>query len=179
MIKFYKTYFQRLATQHIDIKHVANSRRDEAFFYVKDKYNPGAFDTAIKAAGKTPALLLERFTYDLDSNGNKNCFRHINGRFTIVVNTVAGDEQSIEAAEQLAEKIILSIIAKMEQDFGSGTGSITLDDGESQRVIYTTEQVPVDPVGPMLQKYYGATVGFKWRCPFKGAVNPSDWLDNS
>lgn len=175
MIEFYKTYWERLARRN---KHIAHTDEEKAFFYVKDKYNPKAFDDAIKSAAKTTVFLLERYTSGLTDNLNKNYFRQVNGRFTIVLLTETGDQESIELAENKAEAIALSFIKKMNKDFGSSGGKIILDSGEQQPVFFKFEELPVDPVGPLLQKYYGVTVGFPWRCPFPGIEDPGDWLDN-
>jgi hypothetical protein len=174
MVKFYKKYFERIAANHPDILHKPDAK---AYFYIKDKYNLKAFDDAIKSAAKTPALLLERYTQDVTANRKNNRFRHIDGRFSILVNTVAGDESTIETAEERAEKIIISIIKKMEDDFGAGGGSITIDN-ESQMVFFDLEELPIDPIGPILNKYYGATVGFKWRCPLKATDAMVAWQNN-
>ena len=171
MIEFYKAYFERLATLHL-----RHTPEEKAYFYIKDKYNPKAFDDAIKSAGRTPALLVERYTYDVTDNANRNRFRHINGRFSVLVSATAGDQQSVDAAEDLAEQISTSIILKMADDFGGG-GFIALDNGDQQRVFFDINQVPVDPIGPVLQKYYGVTVGFIWKCPLKVSVPSGDWLD--
>lgn len=174
MIEFYKSYFERLATRN---KHIGHTADVPAFFYIKDKYNPKAFDDALRSEGKTPALILEKPAYDLTDNSNRNRFKHINGRFSIVISTVAGDQSSIDAAEVLADQIALSIIAKMSEDFDAG-GFITLNSGEKQKVFFKITDVPVDPIGPMLQKYYGVTVGFTWNCPLAVSSSPGDWLDN-
>ncbi|WP_343524395.1 hypothetical protein [Pedobacter sp.] len=174
MITHYRTYFERLAKNHPDILHEDDNR---AFFYIKDKYNIKAFDDAIKSAGKTPALLLERYTSDASANKNNNRFRHFNGRFSLLCSTEAGDDSTIEAAEIKAENIILSILVKMLEDFGNGGGSIDID-GDIKQVFYDFEELPIDPIGPVLVKYYGATVGFKWRCPLTASDTAVDWQNN-
>jgi len=174
MIEFYKTYFKRLAQRHKFIRH---TEEEPSFFYIKDKYNPKAFDDAIKSSANGRAMLLERYTFDLDDNGTRNNFRHINGRFTIVLGSIAGDQDSIDQAQAAAEEICLSFLLKMKEDLENG-GVITLDSGEKQKVFFKMSKIPADPVGPMLQKYHGVTVGFKWNCPFSGGVNAGDWLDS-
>lgn len=174
MIEFYKKYFERLARRQTSILHTDEA---PAFFYIKDKYNPKAFDDAIKNAAKLPAILLERYTYDLDDNGSRNNFRHINGRFTIVLGSEIGNQQSIDRAQGKAEEICTSILLKMKDDLENG-GTIELESGAKQKVFFKLSNVPADPVGPMLQQYYGVTVGFIWKCPLSGAVNPADWLNS-
>lgn len=174
MVEFYKKYFERLARRNRQIAHTDD---EPSFFYVKDKYNPKAFDDAIKSAAKTTVFLLERYSFNVTDNANKNDFRHINGRFTALSATVAGDQETIEIAEQLTEKIAISFLKKMREDLGDG-GIITLDSGEKQKVFFKLKDLPIDPVGPLLQKYYGVTVGFEWRCPLTGDDSSGDWLDN-
>lgn len=174
MIEFYKKYFEDLAKRHTLIQH---TEEEPAFFYIKDKYNPKAFDDAIKNAVKSRVMLLERYTFDLDDNGTRNNFRHINGRFTIVLGSIAGDQDTIDQAQAEAEQICLSILLKMKDDLENG-GTIELESGAKQKVFFKLSKVPLDPVGPMLQKYYGVTVGFLWKCPLSGAGNPGDWLNS-
>lgn len=170
MIEFYKKYFKNLA---INCVHIAHTEEEPAFFYVSDKYNLKAFDDAIKSAAKTPAMLLERYSLDLDDNGNQNHFDNIQGRFTILLKTEVGDQQSIELVEIEAERIAKIILKKMRLDF-FGIEEVTIGD-LTAKVQFKIKRVQIDAVGPVNGSYYGVSVGFTWNCPLSVNVNDADW----
>lgn len=170
MKEFYKKYFEALATSSVDIQHTAT---DIAFFYINDKYSLKPFDDAIRSAAKTPAFLLERYTADIDDNGNENHFDHINGRFSILIKTERGNRQSEEDADELAENIAKKIIKKMRKDLKDMV-PFTIGD-LTRKVQFKIQRVSIDPIGPIAGEYYGVTVGFLWRCPLSVAVQEADW----
>lgn len=175
MLKHYKAYFEHLAVLSTDIAHNAE---DPSYFYIADKYNPKAFDDALKnVTGDRPIMLLERYVSDADDNGNRNRFLHVQGRFTIVCRTEIGNGESVEDAQQLSELVALKIMAKMASDFEL-YGTIDVD-GQLQKVFYKEEKIPMDPVGPIFQKYHGVTVGFEWRCPLMVKHIDGDWQDQN
>lgn len=175
MLKHYKAYFERVAIASPDIAHM---EEDPSYFYIADKYNPKAFDDALKnVTGERPILLLERYVSDADDNANRNRFLHVQGRFTIVCSSEVGNRQSIEEAQYLSETVALKVLAKMAADF-EVYGTINVD-GQLQKVFYNEEKIPMDPVGPMFQKYYGITVGFEWRCPLMVKHIAGDWQEQN
>ena len=173
MLDYYKKYFNDLATLSADILHTEESK---SFFYVDDKYSIEAFDNAIKSAAKTPALLLEQYTSDLDDNTNEIHFEHLSGRFTILLKAIVGDSASKELARTTAEGIAQKFLFRMRKDLKDG-GIIVLPNLSQRKAFFKIQKVSIDPVGPINVNYYGVTVGFIWRCPLLAAVSNLDWTD--
>lgn len=172
MIKFYIYYFQQLAILN---KLIASTDEEEAFFFVQDPYDLDAFDTAIRSAGKTPALLLENYSADTTSAGSRNYFKQHNGRFTILHKADAGDKASIQEAQRICEQVADQLLIRMREDLLQG-GKIVISQQEtSPTVFFEIDKVKFDFVGPISADYYGVTVGFPFKIQFNGVYDAGAW----
>jgi hypothetical protein len=172
MIKYYKHYFERLASKRL----LSHTPQEPAFFYVKDVYNPAAFDNALRSCAKTPALLLEKYTYSLDDNNNRNTFKYLTCRFNILTKGEVGDEERIEAAHAQCELIAEKFIAKMKTDLSGGATIKISETDQSPKVFFEIKNVKVEPV-EMDGNYYGVTVGFTLKVALSVKEDPNDWAD--
>lgn len=173
MEAFYKSYFENLARTNKRILHTDNQ---PAFFYIDDKYNPEAFDNAIKSMAKTPALLLEQYGYEADESGNRTYIKDIMGQFNILIKTQKGERATIEFARSESEAIADLIIARMRKDF-EAFDAFQLADGSDTRRIQYKVKCKVEPIGPINADYYGVTVLFKWNTPFTAQATSDEWTD--
>jgi hypothetical protein len=164
MLKYYKHYFKGLA---ISNEQIAHTDEEEAYFFVRDKYNPDAFDQAIRNSAKTPAMLLEPYSTKLSDGNSRNNFKFLQGRFNILEKVDNGDEQSIEDAQEHCESIAEDLLLSMLEDLGEGM-IITVAPGDaSKRVWFKNEDITIDQIGPICLEYYGVSVGFSLKTPAK------------
>lgn len=172
MLRFYKHFFKSLAIANGQIAH---TDAEPSYFYIRDKYNPDAFDDAIKNLGKDTCFLLESISYKTSNGNSRNYFKHPLGRFNIIARADIGDDDSISAAEELCESIADEFISKMRELLEEGA-AITIAPGDSSSLVFfTVNDVSVDPIGPMNINYYGVSVGFTLKTPLKGNSNPAKW----
>ncbi|MHB8209070.1 hypothetical protein [Mucilaginibacter sp.] len=168
MEKFYKGYFQNLVTQS---KHLTG------FAYINDRYDLTAFDTAIKAVGGIPALLLEQYNYDVvDAASGRNYMKSLQGQFNILIKSLAGDQSSIEDCRIQGEMIADLFIARMRRDF-DGAEPITLNDGSVSNPIIYRVKAKCEAIGPINGDYYGVACLFTWETQFLVQTKAADWND--
>lgn len=168
----YKYYFEQLARKHKLIKH---SEENAAFFFLRDKYNLDAFDSALRNFGGEAAMLLENYYYDGDDAQSRNYNKVLSGRFNILAKAEVGDAASTDAAQALCESIAEDILAKMREDLAEG-GIITIPDvGASPKVFFLIKNIKVDFIGPINSDYYGVTAGFAIKTSLNAAVNAARW----
>lgn len=172
MRKYYKYYFLSLASADLQIAHTVDQK---AFFFIKDIYNPDAFDNAVRSAGKSPCLLLENYRTKLTDGNNRNYFKHLYGRFNILTNVETGNDDSIEAAQELCEDIAEDLLAKMREGLQEGSTIEINADNISKKVFFPMQEIEIDPIGPISSNYYGVSVSFYWKTPGKGSSNPLNW----
>lgn len=171
-IKIYKYLFTRLATVNADLQH---TEEKPAYFFVKDKYDTEAFDNALSYAGSN-ALLLEAYSRKDSDNNNRNYFKQLLCRFTVLASAEIGSQETIDDAQEKSENIAEEIIFKLREIFEQGAG-ITMPEngGSSGPLFFKLNDVMYDPVGPMNTNYYGVTVGFTLNAQLKAKSNPQKW----
>lgn len=172
MRKYYRFYFNQLA---ISNKQLAFSSDRKSFVFIKDIYNPDAFDAALKSAACSPCLLLENYRTKLGDGNNRNYFKHLLGRFNVVAKVETGSEASIEDIQEQCEYLAEELIAKMREQLEEGS-TIQIDaDNTSKKVWFPVQDIEIDPIGPISTSYYGVTVSFFWKTPGRGKSNPANW----
>jgi hypothetical protein len=170
MRKFYKGYFEGLATANTDIAHTPEAK---AFFYIKDSYNPDEFDKAIRNLDKDICFLLENPSTK-GKRDNRNATDYIYGRFNIVGKTESGDGATIEAMQDQCEDIANEFLAQMSAQLLQGS-TITVGNATSKKVFCPEQETSIDPIGPISTNYWGVSVGFYWKVQGQGAPTAGKW----
>ncbi|GAB3956739.1 hypothetical protein GCM10028805_47550 [Spirosoma harenae] len=163
----YIAYFENLATRNVDIRHNPENRK--AFFVVDDD-NRSELENAIRNELDLPALLLDQYYDDQDTEADNNRLKVLGG-LSVVCRCDAKDTQSVRAARAEGRRIARSFLNKVRKDCRYG-GALY-----SQQVMISFsaqgEKTPIIGDGSAT----GWGYGFDLTMPDQVAVNPDDWLD--
>ena len=169
-----KQYFDKLATQSVDIKHDPAAKK-KSFFYIDNPFDLQAIENALRNTIQVPALLLDVPEIKPDSNGSTNYTVSMDCTFSIV--TKAKGTDAIEAARTQCYQIGMKFLSTMHADSRKGT----MIPGKRAYFRINEDQcnVGLSPIGPMAIDFYGWLFSFRIVCPFSITVNSGDWQDLS
>lgn len=162
----YIAYFENLARNHRAIGH----GDDRKAFYVVDDDNLSELENALRNELSLPALLLDQY-FDEDDTESDNNRLKILGGFSIICPCEIGNVQSIREARATARQIARSIKSRLRKDSFYG-GALY----EQQIMVSFSMQGEKTPViGGGLATGWGYS--FELLMPDQLAIDPSDWLD--
>lgn len=167
----YIDYFEYLASQHQAIQHAIDPiLKRKAFYYVHED-NMAELETAIKNQLRLPALLLDQYFDESDTENDNNRLR-IQGGLSVICKVEAGNLASIRAARQQARLIARSFIKRLRLD--CRYGGVLYE--KNILVQSSTQGEPTPVIGGGAATGWG--YGFTLLMPDREPSSPADWLDS-
>lgn len=164
----YIAYFENLATQHTALRHNPAVAGEAAFFLVADD-NMTELEVAVRNKLKLPALLLDQYFDELDTNQDNNRLR-IEGGFSVICQIEVGNTASVRAARHQARLIARSILARVRKDLRPGGPLAGLS-------VFMNPVNAGEPTPVLGGNATGWGYALTWWMPTSVALDANDWLD--
>lgn len=162
----YIAYFENLARQHSAIRHDPDA--DRRAFYVVHDDNLTELMQAIPNMA-LPALLLDQYYDELDSENDNNRLRVLGG-VSIICKVEPGNTQSVRESRAEARRIVRSILNRVRKDCRFG-GIL------AKQTMLMSTSMSGEPTGIMGGTATGWGYSFTLLMPTSTAVVAGDWLD--
>lgn len=156
------TYFEKLATEHIEIGHT--STKKHFFRFELDEVLAG-----LTSKLNYPALILEAYDFDFADSRSDNVMKQRNGAF-ILIDKVSdtGDFAKIHEVWDKMEEIGDDILIRMRRDKAARTEPVLRD--------FDIAQSSGMPLDVKTLGHYGIRFTFSLRCAVNNEVDPEKWL---
>ncbi|MBD2700151.1 hypothetical protein IC229_05860 [Spirosoma sp. BT702] len=162
----YIDYFEGLATRHKAILH--NAETHKSFFVVHDD-NLTEVETAVRNSLSLPALLLDQYFDEEDTEHDNNRLRVLGG-LSIICKTEAGNTQSFREARQEARRIARRILNKVRKDCRYGGALFD----QNVMISFQAQGEPTPIIGGSAT---GWGYAFTLLKPMTVAIDGDDWLE--
>lgn len=164
----YIAYFENLAKQHKAVLHT-DDPKDQHFFVVKDD-NRTEVENAIRNGLKFPAVLLDQYMDNLETDSDNYRLRIMGGISVLVTCTVKPED--IRRARDEARTIALSFLKRMRRDCLYARGALAM---RNIKPDTTFQGEPVELLGSGTATGWGYP--FEWLLPTQVVVDAGDWSD--
>ena len=159
----YINYFRGLAISHSQLLHNTASETGDAPVGTKHfaRFSADEVITGLRTKLSFPALMVEN--YEIKTHGENMLAVRSSyfGAFSIFASANPEDYNEVEAAYDLAEKILYDVLAQMYQDhYGPDA-----DACETPLKSIDFLKLMISPVGPVFNQEFG------WRCEFEFNLN--------
>lgn len=161
----YIDYFEGLASKHRAIRHDPAGRK--AFYVVHDDNLTELMQAIPEMA--LPALLLDQYYDELDTENDNNRLRVLGG-VSVICKVEPGNRQSVRDGRAEARRIVRSILNRVKKDCRYG-GAL------ASKTVLLSNSFSGEPTGIMGGTATGWGYPFTLQMPTSTAVVADDWLD--
>lgn len=157
----YIDYFRQMAISNVFLQHNPAGETGDA---APDSVHFGRVSaeevvTGLRTKMGFPALLLELYETDTESDEVHDIKGKYSGGFMVVQHAQPGNYKSEEDAYVLAEKILLDVLRRIWNDH-YGTDA---DRCEAPFEIFDMDKISITPVGPLFENEFGYRVLFNFK----------------